>query len=243
MPRPKRRGCGRLGLGGFNSPVRRNWRFLVSWLGFPPCWRAYFLLLRQKKVAKAPCGFLALLGGPGGCGTRATPSNSPRRRPPAFLRCSAPLMGTRKASTGNRVAGKNDSYGQPGKTAKNEIHSLIPDASLLPLTRGRPGGGWFPGPLEGAEQRRVWRKRGEDCLRAQPEFRSPRQSRVGVAQGTRAAGTNPGSPSSLATFFLAKQKKVRPPARRNPKPIEAAGFSLRPSPPNKHIPLLAKFSG
>ena len=45
----------------------------LNGLGVPPCWRAYFLLLRQKKVAKekatprsAPFGFLALLGRPGG---------------------------------------------------------------------------------------------------------------------------------------------------------------------------------
>jgi hypothetical protein len=155
----------------------------------------------------APSGFLALLGEPGGCGTRATPSNSPRRRPPARLRCSAPLMGARKASTGNRFAEKIDSYGQPGKTAKNEISWSFVDASLLPLTRGRPGGGWFPGPLEGAEQRRVWRIKGEDCLRAKPEFRSPRQPRV--AQGTGAAGTAPGSPFlCLLSFGEAKESET-----------------------------------
>jgi hypothetical protein len=26
--------------------------FLRNWLGVPPCWRAYFFLLRQEKVAK-----------------------------------------------------------------------------------------------------------------------------------------------------------------------------------------------
>ena len=48
-------------------------------LGVPPCWRAYFLLCGQKKVAKekatpgsAPgCArFPALLGWRGGCATR-----------------------------------------------------------------------------------------------------------------------------------------------------------------------------
>jgi hypothetical protein len=85
-------------------------------------------------------------------------------------------------------------HGQPERRAKFEIHCSSVDASL--------------GPLRGAEQCRGWRIKGEDCLRAKPEFRSPRQSRV--AQGTGEAGTDPGSPSSLATFFLAKQEESTP---------------------------------
>ena len=183
-----------------------NGRFLLNELGVPPCWRAYFLLLRQKKVAKekatpgaAPFGFLALLGKPGGCGTRATPSDSPRRLPPAFLRCSALSTGTPKASMPDLCAAKNDFRGQPDKTAKNETCHLATQAQLRIVS---------PGPLKGAEQRRGWQKKGEDCLRAQPEFRSPRLLRV--AQGTGAAGTDPGSPYSLATFFLAKQQESTP---------------------------------
>jgi hypothetical protein len=76
------------------------------------------------------------------------------------------------------------------------------------------------GPLRGAEQRRGWRKRGEDCLRAKPEFRSalndaehreevllgcPRSNRV--AQGTGAAGTDTGVAFSLATFFWPHKRK------------------------------------
>ena len=63
-------------------------------------------------------------------------------------------------------------------------------------------------PLGGAEQRRGWRIKGEDCLRAQPELRNPRETRV--TQGTGVAGTDPGSPSSLATFFLATQEESTP---------------------------------
>ena len=99
--------------------------FSLNELGIPPCGRAYFLLLRQKKVAKekatpgsAPFGFLALLGTPGGCGTRATPSGSPHRLPPAFLRCSAPLMGTPKASELKRFASKQTSTVNLEKRAK-----------------------------------------------------------------------------------------------------------------------------
>ena len=93
-------------------------------------------------------------------------------------------------------AAKNDFRGQLDKTAKNETCNLGTQAQLRIVS---------PGPLKGAEQRRGWLIKGEDCLRAQPEFRSHRLLRV--AQGTGAAGTDPGSPSSLATFFLAKQEE------------------------------------
>ena len=136
---------------------------------------------------------LALLGRPGGWlnspAAQTTPADCPR---PACI--AQRLSRGPKASGLNRFGQKWHCYGQPEKMPKNEIHSLIVDA--------------LPGPLECAEQRRGWRIKGEDCLRAKPEFRSPRRSRV--AQGTGAAGTDPGSPSSLATFFLAKQEESTP---------------------------------
>jgi len=173
--------------------------------GVPPCGRAYFLLLRQKKAAKEKAtpgyavGFAnspALLDEPGGCGTRASPSDSPRRRPPVHLRCSALHMGTRKTSWLNRHSLNCHPHGRPEKTPKNEIHWLSVDA--------------LPGPLGGAEQRRGWRKKGEDCLRAQPEFRSPRQHRV--AQGTGNAGTDRGSPS-FCLLFLGEARKSKTPRK------------------------------
>ena len=117
---------------------------------------------------------------------------------------------------------KADSHGEPEKTAENEIlwrrspaqPPSLPrrrEARMLDSRlRGNDGTNASPrivspGPLRGAEQRRGWRKRGEDCLRAQPEFRSPRQSRV--AQGTGAAGTDPGVAFSLATFFWPHKRK------------------------------------
>jgi hypothetical protein len=206
-----------------------------NWLGVPPCWRAYFFLLRQEKVAKKKATPRAAPASPVPCATRNAgrlrnsglcPSNSPRRRPPAFLRCSAPSTGTRKASMVNRLAEKTDFYGQPEKTAKNEIRYLAAPSPSLPRTResrplldsrlrgngdtGRPARIVSPGPLGGAEQRRGWRKRGEDCLRAKPEFRSPRQNRV--AQGTGNAGTDPGSPS-FCLLFLGEARKSETPRK------------------------------
>ena len=177
--------------------------------GFPPCWRAYFLLLRQKKVAKEKATPRAAPALPVPCATRkagrlaklACGSNNASRLPPAFLRCSAPSTGTRKASTRNRLAKKRDFHGQPEKTPKNEICYSGTQAQARLVS---------PGPLRGAEQRRGWREKGEDCLRAQPEFRSPRQSRV--AQGTGAAGTDPGSPS-FCLLFLGEARKSKTPRK------------------------------
>ena len=178
-------------------------RFPVLGLGVPPCWRAYFLLLRQKKVAKEKATPGAAPAAPVPCATRqagrlaklACGSDNASRLLPAFLRCSAPSKGALKASWLDQFLPKSDSYGQPEKKPKNETPHSNPDA--------------LPGPLRGAEQRRGWREKGEDCLRAKPEFRSPRQNRV--AQGTGAAGTGPGVAFSLATFFWrSKRKYARP---------------------------------
>jgi hypothetical protein len=86
-------------------------------------------------------------------------SDNASRLPPALLRCSAPLMGARKASTLNWCAPKIDSHGQRSGNV-NFFNSFNPPsppcqggvrsarhALLLPLTRGRPGGGWFFSPL------------------------------------------------------------------------------------------------
>ena len=138
-------------------------------------------------------------------------SDNASRLPPAFLRCSAPLMGTRKASGPSNSSQKIGFYGQPDKTAKNETCRSGNQAQIRSVS---------PGPLRGAEQRRGWREKGEDCLRAKPEFRSPRQSRV--AQGTGAAGTDPGSPS-FCLLFLGE-------ARKSETPRKGGTPSQKPSP-------------
>ena len=165
--------------------------FPFDGLGVPPCGRAYFLLLRQKKVAKEKATPGAAPALPVPCATRqagrlaklACGSNNASRLPPAFLRCSAPSTGTRKASTLNCCAEKTDSHGQPEKTPKNEICYSGTQAQARLVS---------PGPLRGAE------------------FRSPRQSRV--AQGTDAAGTDPGSPS-FCSLFLGEARKSETPRK------------------------------
>jgi hypothetical protein len=182
--------------------VSSNWLGIpLNEPGVPPCWRAYFFLLRQEKVAKKKATPGAAPASPVPCATRnagrlaklACGSDNASRLPPAFLRCSAPSTGTRKASTFSQRDLNWHSYGQPEKKPKNEICRSGVDAS--------------PGPLRDAEQRRGWRMKGEDCLRAQPEFRSPRQPRV--AQGTGVAGTDPGSPFlCLLSFGEAKESNA-----------------------------------
>ena len=83
---------------GFGDGVPVNER------GVPPCGRAYFLLLRQKKVAKEKATPGAAPAAPVPCATRnagrlaklACGSNNASRLPPAFLRCSAPSKGPEK---------------------------------------------------------------------------------------------------------------------------------------------------
>ena len=180
-------------------------------MGFALAARAYFLLLRQKKVAKekatpgsvpaprVPCatrnaGRLAKLA----CG-----SNNASRLPPAFLRCSAPLKGAPKASRLDLQPEKWPVAVDDQKGAK--IKSALALIVALPISARAV----FLGPLRGAEQRRLERKKGEHCLRGfSPELRSPRPSRV--AQGTGAAGTDPGSPFlCLLSFGEAKESETR----------------------------------
>jgi hypothetical protein len=141
--------------------------------GFPPCWRAYFFLLRQEKVAKKKATPRAAPATPVPCATRnagrlaklTCGSDNASRLPPAFLRCSAPSTGTPKASGFRRFAEKADSCGQRSGNG-NSFNSFNPPSPpcqggvrparhdlLLPLTRGRPGGGLLFNPLGGAEQR------------------------------------------------------------------------------------------
>ena len=79
----------------------------LLWRCFPPCRRAYFLLLCQKKVAKekatpgSAVGYahsLPLLGRAGVLPELAYGSNKASRLPPHRLRCSAPPKGYGRAS-------------------------------------------------------------------------------------------------------------------------------------------------
>ncbi len=168
-------------------------------LGSAPDARAYFLFDGKKKVAKekatprsAPgCArSLALLGAPGGCGTRPCG--------PQTVLADFP----RHASVAQRLSGG------PRKPAVGQ--------SLRFKERSAFSGDRFSGPLGRRRATQALADKGRALSEGQsPELRSPRQGRV--AQGTRAAGADLGSPSSLATFFLAKQEESTPARQaRNP---------------------------
>ncbi len=182
----------------------------------PPCGRAYFLLLRQKKVAKekAPPGSAPAARVP--CATRnrrglrnsgLRPSDSPRPLSAAFCVAQRLPGGPGKASRNDGSAQEEKKkslifYGRPLETAQNHSH--------------RFGGDAFRVPLRGAEQRRLAGGFRRALFEGRsPELRSRPASRVAQGTGQRPAPTR-GSPSSLATFFLAKQEESTPARKAEP---------------------------
>ena len=173
-------------------------------LGVPPCGRAYFLLLRQKKVAKEKAtpgcavgyaNFPALLEGPGGCGTRGCAPQTVLAESPR------PFSVARRSTRGHKgVACRNsfrvaNCYGQLEKEPKKIAPSSATDV--------------FPGPLRGAEQRR--NAGGSRLALSEPQASLASRPAFRVAQGIGAAGTDPGVAFSLATFFWrSKRKYARP---------------------------------
>jgi hypothetical protein len=121
------------------------------------------------------------------------PSNSPRRRPPALLRCSALHMGTRKA---------------PGFEQQHGNWNATVGPKKCPKSKTPVWSGWFTGPLERRRVTQTLAEKGRGLSEAQrAEFRSPRQCRV--TQGTGVAGADPGSPFlCLLSFGEAKESKT-----------------------------------
>ena len=178
--------------------------------------RANFPLLRQKKVAKekATPGYAvgcaespALLETGGGCGTRATPSNSPRPFSAGFSVARRSTRGPRSVSqrTGYQ---EFECHGQPGKKPKNEIPSLLTDA--------------LPDPLRGAEQRR--NVGGSRLALSEPKASLASRPAFRVAQGSRRSRPrNPGSPFLwLLSFGEAKESKPASKAEPQAQPRESA---------------------
>ena len=141
----------------------------------------------------APSGFLALLGRPGGLPELACGSDKASRLPPARLRCSAPSTGTQK---------RREAKHHP----RNVNAAVDPKKGQKPASPLEPG--WFAGPLARCRATQALAENGRGLSEGRsPEFRSPRQRRV--AQGTGAAGTEPGSPFlCLLSFGEAKESKT-----------------------------------
>jgi len=144
--------------------------------------RAYFLLLRQKKVAKE----------------KATPGSAS-----GYAR-SLPLLGRPGGSTVLPLTGLLRSTTKKGQKPNSPRQALST--------------GWFSGPLGRCRATQGFADKGRALFEGQsPELRSPREVRV--AQGTGAAGTDPGSPFlCLLSFGEAKESEA---------PLKGGKHSLR----------------
>jgi hypothetical protein len=204
-------------------------------LGVPPCGRAYFLLLRQKKVAKekatpgsAPFGSLALLGSLGDLlnspAAQTTQAESPQ------IACVAQRL----------------SWGPQRRRRRTDENGFdlffVIDRRKKPVSvlgQSRRSETLFRVPMWSAEQRRRAGGSRRGLFEARrAEFRSRPVLRV--AQGSRRSRPRSlGSPSSLATFFLAKQEestpalKAEPPRQTSPiSPVAASKASTKQRPCN-----------
>jgi hypothetical protein len=170
-----------------------------DWLGIPPGGRAYFLLLRQKKVAKEKAtpgyavGFAnspALLETGGGCGTRAAPSNSPRPLSAVFSVARRSTRGPKNVACRSPVR-EVECCGQPIKQQE----------------KPSPSWQWTPlGPLRGAEQRRL--AGGFRFAMFEPQASSGKPPGLPSSARNRATpGTDPGVAFTLLTFFWRSKRK------------------------------------
>jgi hypothetical protein len=207
-------------------------RFPLIGLGVPPCWRAFFLLLRQKKEAKekATPRSAPLRGSLRYSAHRAACLNSPtaqtRQADSPRSACVAQRLSRgpegRPCSTDERQ--KTHSCGQPEKRAKIEGSTAsLATAQSLSFPHRRESTRCLdsrlcgndraavstrivsPGPLRGAEQRRS--AGGCRLALSEPQASFANRPAFRVAQGTGVAGTDPGVAFSLATFFWRSKRK------------------------------------
>jgi len=223
-----------LGVGTVGLGAVLNERGSLNRLGVPPCWRAFFLLLRQKKEAKekATPRSAPLRGSLRYSAHRAACLNSPtaqtRQADSPRSACVAQRLSRgpegRPRSTDERQ--KTHSCGQPGKKPKSKdsaashtpTHTQSPsfprrrestrclDSRLRGNDRATVSTRIVsPGPLRGAEQRRS--AGGCRLALSEPQASFANRPAFRVAQGTGAAGNDPGGAFSLATFFWRSKRK------------------------------------
>jgi hypothetical protein len=188
--------------------------FLFNWLGVPPCWRAYFFLLRQEKVAKKKATPGSAPASPVPCATRhwrglRNSGFALRQSSPFFrqhLRCSAPLMGTPKGVSSLTGSQKTGHCGRLEKAQKPTVSTPV-------------GREWFTRvPMRGAEQRRnvggLRRGLSEGVARV------PQPPDVSSSARDRATpGADPGVAFSLATFFWRSKRKYARQQGGTPSPL------------------------
>ena len=136
-------------------PPAQRWRFPGLKLGFPPCWRAYFLLLRQKRSSQSK-------GDPGlrgrlsriPCATRSRRGlrNSPAAQTVlALFPPTSPLLGAPHGAQGRAESSrvpKNCLLRSTNKK-RQKIKAMRHVSAHTPKLRhsragGSPGSGWIP---------------------------------------------------------------------------------------------------
>ncbi len=178
----------------------------------------------QEKVAKkkarplrrpAMPGSLRCSGATGGCGTRPCGPQTVLAEIPRPACVARRSTWGPKGVAADRLEQKTQLTGFYGRLAKTPIstvdrnfETLFPQPSAASSSAGRAG------------------VVGSHCLSRRRVHANRPAHRV--AQGTP-KGRRPRGRLFFGYFLLAKQKKVRPPARRKPKPIEATSPAPRPA--------------
>jgi hypothetical protein len=195
--------------------------------------RAYFFLCGQEKVAKKKATPGSVPAAPVPCATRlgrglrnsgcALKQCSPFSRP--SLRCSAPPKGPGKPSGAETGAGKMSA----GAAREILIFALFSALTAIGQSEAVPSNqDAFRAPLRGAEQRRV--VGGRRLALSEPPASLASRPTTRVAQGTGAAGTDPGVAFSLATFFWRSKRKYSRPQGGTPSQSMPRGRKQRTQP-------------
>ncbi len=185
--------------------------------------------LRQRRCATRQAGRLRNSG--------LRPSNSPRRLPPARLRCSPLQMGAperrlgfgallliwllahfygRPQKPGNSTPLPSRERSGEGWVSSMQGYRLTPQKPISFPPEKHPISLWTPlGPLGRCRATEKLAEKGRGLFEGRrPEFRSPRQFRV--AQGTGRSPAPNGGRLFFGDFLLAKQKKVTRAASAKP---------------------------
>jgi hypothetical protein len=172
----------RAGVLSFASPKESSQRLLLAQLKGDP------------RVGAGYAGPLRYSAGRAAAELGAAPLKQSSPKAPGLPALLSASQGDPKDVRAQAAARELECYGQAEKRPKFEISRL--------------GHGWFTGPLGRRRVTQALAEKGRGLSEARrAEFRSPRQRRV--TQGTGAAGADPGSPSSLLTFFLATQEESK----------------------------------
>ena len=176
----------------------------------------------------------------------ASPKESSQRKgdPGVGARCAGPLRysagraacqnspaaqtrqaeGPRPACVAQRLPRGPEKRPRSSASPDIEFHGQFEDLFKFEFRRSSTDA--FPGPLRGAEQRR---NAGSSRLAVfEPQASLASRPAFRVAQGTRAAGADPGVAFSLATFFWRSKRKYARQQGGTPSPSKGKNISTPP---------------